>query len=103
MAAVKRMFVKAQEAAERDRKWEPAAEFRRRNGISPAAVSCCLSTAGISLLDHPVPAVDFSLPHGRPTGHDCPAHDGVATFHTSETRPGWVPPLPRDGGVHPTG
>ena len=29
--------------------------------------------------------------------------DGVSTFHTHETRPGWVPSRPRDGGALPTG
>ena len=38
----------------------------------------------------------FGLPHGRPTGQQrCPDLDGVPTFHTSEIRPGWVPPIPR--------
>jgi hypothetical protein len=61
-----------------------------------AAVSCCLSATGIRFSGHPVPARDFRLPHGRPTGHhSCPDPDGVSTFHTSEIRPGWVPSLPR--------
>ncbi len=38
------------------------------------------------------PPADISLPHSRPTGQG-PAHDGVTTFHTYETRPGWGAPL----------
>ena len=46
----------------------------------------------------------LGLPHGRPTGPArSPDPDGVSTFRTRETRPGWVPPLPRGGGVHPAG
>ena len=47
----------------------------------------------------------LGLPHGRLTGrqHWRPDPDGVSTFHTRETRPGWVPPLPRDGGALPAG
>ena len=37
------------------------------------------------------PPADISLPHSRPTGQG-PAHDGVTTFHTHETRPGWGAP-----------
>ena len=37
---------------------------------------------------------------GRPGGCFHPDPNGVATFHTSEIRPGWVLPLPRGGGVH---
>ena len=32
-----------------------------------APVSCCLSAAGVGLLDRPVPARDLGLPHGRLT------------------------------------
>ncbi|MDX6654875.1 MAG: hypothetical protein QOH18_1616 [Solirubrobacterales bacterium] len=42
----------------------------------------------------------ISLPHGRPTGSPTTRTHRGSTFHTSETRPGWVPPLPRGGGVH---
>jgi len=40
---------------------------------------------------------------GRPGGCFHPDPNGVATFHTSEIRPGWVLPLSRGGGVHPDG
>ena len=32
-----------------------------------------------------------------------PDPDGVSTFRTHEIRPGWVPSIPRDGGVLPAG
>jgi len=68
------------------------------------SVSCCLSAASVRFLGHPVPAAELRLPHGRPTGRLLhPDPNGVATFHTSEIRPGWVLPLPRGGGVHPDG
>jgi len=35
----------------------------------------------------------MGLPCGRLTGSPDPG--GVATFHTRELRPGWVPPIPR--------
>jgi hypothetical protein len=56
-----------------------------------------------SLLGHPVPAKDFCFPHGRPTGppRNGPDSVGVSVFRTHETRPGWVPSLPRGGGVLP--
>ena len=47
-----------------------------------------------SLLGHPVPARELSLPHGRPTGQR-PDPDGVSVFHTYELRSGWVPSLLR--------
>jgi hypothetical protein len=47
------------------------------------------------LSGHPVPARELGLPHGRLTGHTRPDPDGVSTFRTFETRPGWVPSLPR--------
>jgi hypothetical protein len=59
---------------------------------------------GIGFSGHPIPAADFSLPHGRPTGHDCrrpPDRNGVTTFHTDQIRPEWVPPVSGGGGAHP--
>jgi hypothetical protein len=48
--------------------------------------------AGVGLLDHPVPAKEFRLPHGRPTSRShWPDLDGVATLPTCETRSGWAP------------
>jgi hypothetical protein len=41
-------------------------------------------------------------PYGRLTRHGLD-RNGVATFDTYELRPGRVLPLPRDGGVLPTG
>jgi hypothetical protein len=68
----------------------------------PVPVSCRLSAAGLRFLDHPVPAGELSLPHGRPTEGDAPLDPvGVTTFHASEIRPGWVPPLLRDGDALP--
>ncbi len=37
-------------------------------------ISCCLSAVGIRFLDHPAPAGEFNLPHGRPT--ESPAVSG---------------------------
>jgi len=47
---------------------QPTAE----GATSQTTVSCCLSAAGISFLDHPVPAQEIGLPHGQPTGHNSP-------------------------------
>jgi hypothetical protein len=67
-------------------------------------ISCRLSAAGIRFLGYPVPAEDFNLPCGQPTGHDlAPDLNGVAMFHTSEIRPGRVPPIPRDWRCSLTG
>jgi hypothetical protein len=44
---------------------------------------------GVCLLRHPVPAEDFSSPHGRPTRALHLDLNGVATFRRCETRPGW--------------
>jgi len=42
------------------------------------------------------PAGTIDLPHGRPTERrSARSPIGVSTFHTSETRPGWVPSKPR--------
>jgi hypothetical protein len=35
--------------------------------------------------------------------HADPDRNGVIALHTGQTRPGWVPPQPRDGGVLPAG
>ena len=66
-------------------------------------VSCRLSATGIRFLGHPDPAEEFSLPYGRPTSPTALDPNGVSTFRTHETRPGWAPSLPRGGGVPPTG
>lgn len=50
------------------------------------------------LLGHPVPAGDFRSPHGRPTRR-CLDPGRVSTFRTSESRPDWVPSLPRGPAV----
>jgi len=50
--------------------------------------------AGV-LFGHPLPAGELGLPYGRLTGPCGPDPDGVATFHTHEMRPGWVPSIPR--------
>ena len=51
-----------------------------------------------SLLGHPVPAEGFRSPHGRPTRQRLDP-GGVSTFRTSESRPDWVPSLPRGQAV----
>ena len=48
-----------------------------------------------SLVGHPAPAAEFRSPHGRPTKQPAPGPDGISTFRTSESRPDWVPSLPR--------
>lgn len=62
-------------------------------------ISCFLSATGIRFLGLPVPAEELSFPRSRPTGHRDPDSNGISTFRTSETRPGWVPSLSRGGGV----
>ena len=54
------------------------------------------------LLGHPVPAKEFSSPHGRPTRRHLDP-DGVSTFHTRKIQSGWAPSLSRDGGALPLG
>jgi len=68
-------------------------------------VSCRLSPAGIRFLDILFPPENSALlTVGLPTRHqDGPDSVGVPMFRTHELRPGWVPPLPRGGGVLPTG
>ena len=68
-------------------------------------VSCRLSPAGIRFLDILFPPENSALlTVGLPTRHhDGPDSVGVPMFRTHELRPGWVPPVPRDGGVLPTG
>ncbi len=78
---------------------EPAAWKR---AAPRGSVSCCLSATGIGFLGHPVPAEQFSLPHGRPTRNILDL-GGVSTFHMRKTRPGRVPPQSRGGGVLATG
>ena len=52
-----------------------------------------------SLVGHPAPAAEFRSPHGRPTRQPAPGPDGISTFRTSESRPDWVPSLPRGPAV----
>jgi len=58
----------------------------------PAPFDAPASASGSSC-----PAEELASPYGRVTGTQlrAPALNGVSTFHTSETRPGRVPPLPR--------
>jgi hypothetical protein len=69
------------------------------------SVSCRLSAAGIRFrVILPPLGVWAFLAVGLPStlkAHADPI--GVATFHTSETRPGWVPPLPRGRRCSPAG
>ena len=59
-------------------------------------VSCRLSATSIRFSDHPSPAREMGLPHGRLTRHHQRRDPvGVTTFHTHEKRPGRVPPIPR--------
>lgn len=61
---------------------DPAA---RRRAALRGVVSCCLSATGIGFLGHPVPAQEFSLPHGRPTGQ---IRTGAGFPRSTCTRPG---------------
>ena len=67
-------------------------------------VSCRLSPTGIRFLDILFPPENSALlTVGLPTRHrGGPDSVGVPMFRTHEMRPGWVPPLPRGGGVLPT-
>jgi hypothetical protein len=55
--------------------------------------------ASIGFLNRPAPAGELGLPHGRLTRTEGLDPDGIVTFHTAETRPGWVLSEPRGGGV----
>jgi hypothetical protein len=63
-------------------------------------VSRCLSAAGISFLDHPVPAeasahLTVHLPDNDDVADIVRTTTGVSTFRAYEKRLGWVPPQPR--------
>ncbi len=82
----------------------PASYGETRGGRAAysVSVSCCLSAAGIRFSGRPFPLGSYAfLTVSRPDLGPDP--NGVSTFHTSEIRPGWVPPLPRGGGVHLAG
>ena len=53
-----------------------------------------------SLLGRPIPAKGSALLTVGPPAQG-PDPDGVTAFRTHELRPGWVPPVPEDGGAHP--
>jgi hypothetical protein len=65
---------------------------------SQPRVSRCLSAAGIRFLGILFPPAGFRPPHGRPT-RQCLDPGGVSTLRTSESRPDWVPSLPRGPAV----
>jgi hypothetical protein len=69
----------------------------------PVRVSCRLSPTGIRFLGILFPPkISALLTVGLPDRHaDGPDSVGVSVFRTHETRPGWVPSLPRGGGVLP--
>jgi hypothetical protein len=54
-----------------------------------------------SLLEHPIPAGGIGPPSRLGYRTEVPVRTPtvVTTLRTIETRPGWVPPPPRDGGV----
>ena len=60
--------------------------------------SRCLSAAGIRFLGILFPPAGFRPPHGRPTRQRLDP-GGVSTLRTSESRPDWVPSLPRGPAV----
>ena len=74
-----------------------------RSGHIRSRVSCRLSPTGIRFLDILFPPkISALLTVGLPDRHpDGPDSVGVSVFRTRETRPGWVPSLPRGGGVLP--
>ena len=68
-------------------------------------VSCRLSPTGVRFLDILFPPetsalLTVGLPARLQRGG--PDSVGFSVFPTHETRPGWVPSLPRGGGVLPT-
>ena len=61
--------------------------------------------AGICFLDHPVPAGEFSVPHGRPAGHDAaagPRRGSHVPLVRDTAREGALY-TPGDDGVHAAG
>ena len=63
-------------------------------------VSCRLSTTGIRLLGILLPPRSSApLTVGLPSSQPAPGPDGISTFRTSESRPDWVPSLPRGPAV----
>ena len=78
---------------------------QQRNRPSVSRFPVAFRRTGIRLLSHPAPAEELSVPHGRPTNRrdQRPDLNGVSTFPTRETRSGWMPSLPRGGGVLPAG
>ena len=80
--------------------WYPASYPRAPGGGAGNAALGFLPPFGRrrSLLGHPVPPAGFRSPHGRPTRQRLDP-GGVSTFRTSETRPDWVPSLPRGPAV----
>jgi len=84
--------------------WYPASYVSAIGGgpTTRPRVSCRLSTTGIGLLGILFPPrASALLTVGLPG--ECqsirPDPDGVSTFHTPESRPDWVPSLPRDHAV----
>ena len=81
--------------------WYPASYPGRStegSTMSPR-VSCRLSTTGIRLLGILLPPRSSApLTVGLPE-QPAPGPDGISTFRTSESRPDWVPSLPRGPAV----
>ncbi|SUA48607.1 Bacterial regulatory proteins, tetR family [Nocardia africana] len=82
----------------------------RRSRLPASGFPVAFRRTGIRFLDHLVPTEELGLPCGRLTEHvgrQAPSSvrtsAGVATFHTCETRPGWVSSSSRDGGALPLG
>lgn len=66
-------------------------------------ISHRLSAPGIRFLDILSP-LGIHLSYVRPTRQETLQDpNGISVFRVIETRPGWVPSLRRDGGVHTTG
>jgi hypothetical protein len=84
--------------------WYPASYPGRPtegSTMSPR-VSCRLSTTGIRLLGILLPPRSSApLTVGLPSSQPAPGPDGISTFRTSESRPDWVPSLPRGHAVLP--
>lgn len=77
----------------------PPPEGERHYG---ARSSCCLSATGIGFLGHPVPAMEFGLPHGRPTGR-VRTRAGFPRSTCARPGRGGCRHISRGGGVHAAG
>jgi hypothetical protein len=75
----------------------PVPRDRRREWPTHRRESRCLSAIGLRFLGILFPPRSSApLTIGLPDQPQRSGPDGVSTFHTYETRPGWAPSIPRD-------